>query len=165
MLDRCYDYLVIKDSDSNLYGDIMLALEGYTLYYTEAFRGAYVYGWMIIEAVIDQIWKEYVTTLKISSDDKKKLKESSQWTAHHQIEILFALKKIDLTNRNFLTKLRKKRNDVIHDKEAVEPHEAFGCLRLAIVMTLNRMKGNADIFHDPRGDSLVDMWNCRRQEV
>jgi hypothetical protein len=56
----------------------------------------------------DQMWKEYVNTLKISNEDKNKLKESSQWTAHHQIEKLFALKKIDLTNRDFLTKLRKK---------------------------------------------------------
>ena len=115
-----------------------------------------------------QFWiisgKSNVATLRISSDDKKTLKESSQWTSQHQVEMLFALKKVDLTNRNFLTKLRKKRNNVIHDKVAVEWYEAFGCLRLAIVMILNRMLDNVDVFYDPKGNQLVEKWNCRREE-
>src|SRR5919112_666861 len=82
-LDRSYDYLAIKDSKKSVYKDLLLALEGYGLYYGEAHKGAYLHGWAIIETIIDQLWKEYVNTLRISSDDKKKLKESSQWTSHH----------------------------------------------------------------------------------
>jgi hypothetical protein len=135
-------------------------LDGYTLYFRHAFNGAYVYGWMILETVIDRIWKEYVTTLKISSDDKKKDKESSQWTTQHYIEILFALTKINLIERNLLTKLRKKRNDVMHNRKIVHHDEAFWCLRLAAVTSLNRMLGNANIFHDPDENPLVEVWNC-----
>jgi hypothetical protein len=164
VLDRSYDYLSAKNSKKNVYEDLLLAHEGYTLYYMDAFKGAYVYGWTIIETIIDQMWKEYVITLKISTDDKNKLKESNHWTAHHQIEMLFALKKIDLTNRNFLTRLRKKRNKVIHDKEKVEWDEAFGCLRLAIVMIINRLLDNIDVFHDPEGNALIKKWNCSREE-
>jgi hypothetical protein len=76
----------------------------------------------------DQMWKEYVNTLKISNEDKNKLKESSQWTAHHQIEKLFALKKIDLTNRDFLTKLRKKRNNYHISKHSVSLLNFYGIL-------------------------------------
>ena len=64
---------------------------------------------MILETVIDRIWKEYVTTLKISSDDKKKLKESSQWTTQHYIEMLFALTKINLIESNLFDKVKKKK--------------------------------------------------------
>jgi len=164
VLDKSYLYLAAKDSKKDVYQDLLLALEGYTLYYGEAYTGAYLYGWMIIETVIDQIWKEFIATLRISSKDKGKLKESSQWTSWHHIEMLFALNKIDLTNRNFLTRLRKKRNSIIHNKELVERHEAFGCLRLAIVMILNRMSDSADIFYDPKGNALVKMWNCNSEE-
>lgn len=164
VLDRSYDYLAIMDSKKSVYKDLLLALEGYGLYYGEAHKGAYLHGWMIIETIIDQIWKEHVNTLRISSDDKKKLKESSQWTSHHHIEMLFALNKLDLTNRNFLTKLRTKRNDVIHKRKNVDPDEAHWCLRLAMVMILNRMLGNANIFHDPKGNALVQMWNCSKEE-
>jgi hypothetical protein len=164
VLDRSYDYLATEDKDGNLYQDLLLVLEGYSLYYGEAFSGAYVYGWLILETVVDHIWKEYVDTLKISSGDRKKLKESSQWTTQHYIEILFALNKINVVERNLLTKLRKKRNDIIHNKKTASSDEAFWCLRLAAVTTLNRMIGNPDIFYDPMGNPLVDMWNCRSEK-
>jgi hypothetical protein len=164
VLDRSNDYLATEDRNGDLYQDLLLVLEGYSLYYREAFSGAYLYGWMIIETVVDHIWKEYVNTLKISSKDKQKLRESSQWTSQHYIEVLFALKKITLIERNLLTKLRKKRNDVMHNKKTVTNDEAFWCLRLAAVTTLNRMSGNANIFHDPGGNPLVKMWNCDRGE-
>ena len=103
LLDRSYNYLAIKDSRADLYDDLLLGLEGYSLYYGSTHKGAYLYGWMIIETVIDQMWKEYVDTMAISGGDKNSLKESSQWTTQHHIEMLFALKKISLTNRNLLT--------------------------------------------------------------
>jgi hypothetical protein len=164
VLDRSYDFLAAKDTNGNLYHDLLLVLEGYSLYYRQAFSGAYVYGWMILETVVDSFWKEYVTTLKISSDDKKKLKESSQWTTQHYIEMLFGLNKINLIQRNLLTKLRKKRNDVMHNKKTANSDEAFWCLRLAAVTTLNRMLSNDNIFHDPNGNPLVEMWNCGKEE-
>lgn len=102
--------------------------------------------------------------LVISPSLHTRPKESSQLTPHHHIEMLFALNKIDLTNRNFLTKLRTKRNDVIHKRINVNPDEAHWCLRLAMVMILNRMLGNANIFHDPKGNALVQMWNCSKEE-
>src|SRR5215216_549739 len=71
ILDRSYDYLAIQNSKKDLYEDLLLLLDGYTLYYKDSFRAAYMFGWMIIESVIDHIWKEYVMTLKTSSEDKK----------------------------------------------------------------------------------------------
>jgi hypothetical protein len=73
----------------------------------DAFKGAYIYGWTIIETIIDQLWEDFVATLEISKNDKSSLKQSNYWTAYHQTEMFFALKKIDLTNRTFLTELRK----------------------------------------------------------
>ena len=162
VLDRSYHYLTTKDSKENLYNDLLLGLEGYSLFYRDAFKAAYLYGWMVIETVIDRIWKEYVTALKISSDDKKNLKYSSQWTVHHKTEVLFASKSIDPRHRDLLKGLRKKRNDIVHEKQTVSPEEAFRCLRLATVTTLNRMLGNTDIFHDPKETQLVKMWDRNR---
>ena len=162
VLDRSYHYLTTKDSKENLYNDLLLGLEGYSLFYSDAFKAAYLYGWMVIETVIDRIWKEYVTALKISSDDKKNLKYSSQWTVHHKTEVLFASKSIDPRHRDLLKGLRKKRNDIVHEKQTVSPEEAFRCLRLATVTTLNRMLGNTDIFHDPKETQLVKMWDRNR---
>ena len=58
ILTKSYQYLAIKDSKKNVYEDLLLALEGYSLYYGEAYKGAYIYGWMIVETVLDYIWKE-----------------------------------------------------------------------------------------------------------
>jgi hypothetical protein len=163
VLDKSYNYLAIKDSKKHIYQDLLLLLDGYTLFYSDAFRGAYIYGWMIIETVIDHLWKEYVTTLKISSDDKKNL-DSSQWTTYHKIEVLFALEKIDPKYRNLLKRLRKKRNDIIHEKETASRREAFECLRLAAVTTPNRMLGNTDIFHDPKEKQMVKILDRMKSE-
>lgn len=165
ILDRSYEYLAIQDSNKNLYADLMLLLDGFTLYYRGAYRGAYIYGWMIIETVIDHIWKEYVTGLKITSDDKKNLKLSSQWTSQHKSEVLFASGKMDPKHRNLLKKLRKKRNDIMHEKQAVSSEEAFRCLRPAAVTAPNRMLGNTDIFHDPKEKQFEETWYRNRAKV
>ena len=53
---------------------------------------------------------------------------------------------------------------MIHEKKPVGWEEAFWCLRIATITTLNRMLGNADIFHDPTENPLIKMWNCDREE-
>jgi hypothetical protein len=152
-------YRVVRSSEGTVYDGLLLALEGYTLFYREALRAAYLYGRMIVETGIDRMWKEYVTSLKISSDDKSNLKDSGRWTIQHKTEVLFASQEIHPKYRDLLKRLRKKRNDIMHEKQAVSRREAFGCLRVATVTTLNRVSGNTDIFHDPKEKQLVEEWD------
>ena len=90
ILDRVYDYTTNPD----LHNDLILAFEGYTLLFEGAFKGAYLYGWMIIEDFLSKLWETYVEDLEgRSSDDKQALKNRNSWTSYHRIEMLSIAKK------------------------------------------------------------------------
>ncbi len=91
ILERAYDYTTKPD----LHNDLILVYEGYTLLLGGAFKGAYLYGWMIIENFLSKLWETYVESLEgRSRDEKKALTNSKNWTSYHDIEMLSIVGKI-----------------------------------------------------------------------
>lgn len=143
--------------------EILWVLNGYSIHYKESYEAAYLYGWMLIEAFLAQIWRQYVNSLQRSNNDKAALKDHRSWTSHHHIEMLSEIRKIDPTVRNLLNKLRKKRNEIVHDRKTVTNEESFGCLRVAIVIVVNLMNNLQDPFSTVDENPLVDLWGCRKE--
>ena len=102
LFDRVYEYTQKPDLLKELLGhltDILFIIESY--------EGAYLYGWMLIENFLDQIWEEYIESLQRSKQDKQALKDHRSWITYHHIEMLSEIGKINPIVRNLLNKLRK----------------------------------------------------------
>jgi hypothetical protein len=156
--DRAYEYTTKPE----LHDDLILAFESFTLLIREAFNGAFLFGWMIVETFLAKLWKEYVESQKRTSDDKQALRDFRSWTGYHHIEMFAAVGKVNPTVRNLLNRLRKKRNDIVHNRDTVTRDEASGCLRVATVILLNRLKNPDTPFLNLEQTPLVDLWRCRQ---
>lgn len=118
--------------------DLLLLAEGFTLLLDQAYRAAFLYSWMLIETFIDKLWQEYAKSLERSSDERKDLFSHRNWFIYHQIEVFSFLGKMSNNSRYMLTKLRKKRNEVIHAKKEISKDEAIKCFVVAKMILLNR---------------------------
>jgi len=159
VLERAFEYTTKPELNK----DLILVFEGYTLLFSNANRGAFLYGWMIIETFLEKLWEEYVDSLKDRTrNEKDTLKDYRSWTSHHHIE-MFALVGIiqDMTVRNLFNKLRKKRNDIVHKREDVTAEESAGCLRIAMLIILNRLRNEKNPFLELENTQLVELWDCR----
>jgi hypothetical protein len=159
ILERAYDYTTKPD----LHNDLILVYEGYTLLLGGAFKGAYLYGWMIIENFLSKLWETYVESLEgRSRDEKKALTNSKNWTSYHDIEMLSIVGKIkNSTVRKLFNNLRKLRNDVVHNRKDISIEEARACLRAAVIIMLNRLR-NQDPFLDLEKNDLVEVFNLQK---
>jgi hypothetical protein len=159
ILERAYDYTTKPD----LHNDLILVYEGYTLLLGGAFKGAYLYGWMIIENFLSKLWETYVESLEGRSiKDKDALTNHNTWTNHHHIEMLSVAGKINKpTVRNLFNRMRKIRNDAMHNRKNISSDEAAGCLRASVVILLNRLN-NQDPFLDLEKSKLVELWNLQK---
>jgi hypothetical protein len=159
ILERAYDYTTKPD----LHNDLILVYEGYTLLLGGAFKGAYLYGWMIIENFLSKLWETYVESLEgRSRDEKKGLTNSKNWTSYHDIEMLSIVGKIkNSTVRKLFNNLRKLRNDVVHNRKDISIEEARACLRAAVIIMLNRLR-NQDPFLDLEKNDLVEVFNLQK---
>jgi hypothetical protein len=129
-----------------LHRDLLLLFEGYTLLSKDALNGAYLYGWMMIETFLDELWEEYVESLQLNRVDKDSLKHHDRWTGYHQIEIFSILNRLDLNSRTLLNRLRRIRNKIIHDRYNALMNEAEECLFTAYKILRNRVKNSESPF-------------------
>lgn len=124
----------------NLHNDLMLLFEGYSLYYKDAFVGAFLYGWMIVETFLARLWDEYVDSRDRKNNDKRALKDFRSWTSYHHIEMFCILGIMAPETRDLFNNLRRKRNQVVHDRIEVNKLEAYNCLNVARKILRNRTK-------------------------
>jgi hypothetical protein len=156
---RVDDYALKPD----LQKEVLWVLNGYSIHYKESYEAAYLYGWVLIEDFIAQIWKQHVNSLQRSSNDKAVLNDNKYWTSYHHIEKLYEIRKINPTVRNLLNKLRKKRNEIAHNRESITMDESFNCLRVAIVIVVNLMGNLQNPFLTVDENPFVDLWGCRQE--
>ena len=159
ILDTVSDYI----NNPSIRQDLLLLLEGYTLYYRESYRGAYLYGWMLIETFLTKLWEEYVQSLPRSNNDKDSLMDNRSWTSYHHIEMFTALGKMDSLVRNLLHALRRKRNNLVHEKRDPDKDEAFWCLRLAATIILNKLRTPSEPFSKVNDNKLIEYWDLKNE--
>jgi hypothetical protein len=160
ILERAYDYTMKPD----LHNDLILAYEGYTLLLAGAFKGAYLYGWMIIENFLSKLWETYVKSLEgRSSDENKTLTDNKSWTSYLDIEMLSIVGKIKIPKvRKLFNNMRKLRNEVVHNRKDISIEEARGCLRASVIILLNRLR-NQDPFLDLEKNDLVEAFKLPKE--
>jgi hypothetical protein len=158
LIKKIFDKSLVYYSNDELKDDLLYILNGYTLYYDEQYRGAYLYAWMIIEDFIVKSWEEYTSLLQISSEDKESRKDFRNWTVYHMIEVFWTINKVNTDLKNLLKKLRKKRNNIVHDRAYVSATDAFCCLRIMALILMNRKKDINNPFINIENDDNISQW-------
>jgi hypothetical protein len=158
LVKKIIDTSLVYYSNDNLKDDLLYISDGYNLYYDEKYRGAYLYAWMIIEEFIRKSWIEYVSSLDISQVEKEARKDFRSWTIYHMIEVFWTINRINANVKNLLNKLRKKRNKIVHERENVLDHDAFCCLRVIVLILVNRKRNIDNPFDGIENDEVISKW-------
>jgi hypothetical protein len=139
LADRAAQYLA-KPQDLD---DLLLLAEGWALEFDQnSGRAAFLYGWMVIETVIDRVWEEYVENkLGRKGDDKDNLLNTRNWTTYHHVEVFNQIGVISNDAMAALTKLRKTRNSVAHGAQKPTKEDVRLCVNVAKQIVVNRLDG------------------------
>lgn len=127
--------------------DILLIGEAWSLSYDKMQMGSFLYSWMIIENLIEVRWEKYIDSLTRSTNEKDFLKNPGAWSVGHYIQNLSFIKAMDDETRQSLNKLRKIRNEIVHDKRAVTYDEAYDCMNVATKLVYNKLNFGDDLFN------------------
>ena len=120
--------------------DLLLIGESSGLYFDRHFRASLLSSWVVIEGILADLWKEHISKLDRTKKEFDALKDNRTWSVANFVEVFSFLKMLDDDARKCISKLRKIRNDTVHEKtEVVTAQEAFNSLSVAIDMIYNRL--------------------------
>lgn len=120
--------------------DLLLIGESSGLYFDRHFRASLLSSWVVIEGILVNLWDEHVSKLDRTKNEIAGLKNNHTWSVANFIEVFSFLKMLNDDARKCISKLRKIRNDTVHDKtKMVTEREAFNSLSVAIDMIYNRL--------------------------
>lgn len=128
--------------------DLLLLGESSGLYFDRHFRASLLSSWVVIEGILVNLWDDHVSKLDRTKNEISGLKNNHTWSVANFVEVFSFLKMMDEDARKCISRLRKVRNDTVHDKtKIVTEREAFNSLSVAIDMVYNRLNQES-IFKD-----------------
>lgn len=120
--------------------DLLLLGESSGLYFDRHFRASLLSSWVVIEGILVNLWDEHISKLDRTKKEAEALKNAHTWSVANFVEVFSFLKMIDDNARKCISKLRKIRNDTVHNiTKNVTEREAFNSLSVAIDMVYNRL--------------------------
>lgn len=135
VLNRAYEY----STKPKLQEDVLLLAEAWSLSFDGALTASFLYAWMVIETFLARTWNQYVDSLGRSANDREALRDHRSWTSYHHIEMFSFVGKMAPEARGVLNSLRKKRNDIVHNRDKVNMDEVKTCLNVAARIFFNQV--------------------------
>lgn len=108
-------------------------LMSFSYYRNAEYRNALIYGWIILEQIIDNAWNTlFLGTMEPSLRDARKgtLDQVARNVAT-KIELLIQAKLLERSMYLHISKARRARNDLIHSGKAPSQSDVYFCLRSA----------------------------------
>lgn len=122
----------------------LAACKEYTLH---NWNNTLVLSWTFIEMLIGKLWKKEMIK-NVSTKENGRKKRLKRYTSAIKIEVLYTKSIIDLDTYNNLNKLRKIRNDFIHEGKFITESDAN--IFFEMVSTLTEIAtGNEPLFNNP----------------
>lgn len=106
-------------------------LNAFTLFDHEFWTEAFVTAWTLIETSIERDFEAFW----LQRGRSKTAIGAMDWTASQQIDLLFAVGKLDATLGEQIHSLRKRRNAIVHDLAEATRQEVLDCIGVAADMT------------------------------
>lgn len=107
-------------------------LDAKTHFLIEQYKTSFLLAWIVLEKYIDGVWEETLVSQKISDKRREKLARSSLWTADDKLEALNLMGLFVNERYNEVIRLKKMRNDIVHEGRNVTKQEAEECLRFSL---------------------------------
>lgn len=106
---------------------ITLYIEAFTHLREKQYIQSFMLSWVIIERLINEYWKKYLKERGFSNNRVKNLSESPNWTASIKIETKNLLGLITNEEYGELSRLRKIRNDFMHEEGEITEDDTKRC--------------------------------------
>lgn len=129
-----------KYSSALGYSSLSLLIKGITHYSNNLYTEALVCLWTFIEQLIDNIWRlEIVNVGNAHAGHKSFLQDNRTWTIAAKSEMLYQKNFLDIPTYASLSKIRKVRNDLIHNG-TVPSDDAVICLIKLVLEIISLIK-------------------------
>jgi hypothetical protein len=125
--------------DQDLSESLVFLLEGYTHLLNSEYLESFVVSWVIIEKHLYKSWERFLRESKVARDRREKMKNPILWSLDPVIETLSLMGKLSADEYAQLMRLKKKRNDIVHEGERVSKKEAEESLEVALGIVKRRV--------------------------
>jgi len=106
-------------------------LDAYTFLQSSEYTQSFMISWIIIEKHMSWLWEKFLREEGITHSRRKKMMNSTYWTLDFVLETLNLAGRLSPDEYEDLMKLKKKRNDIVHEGERVSHREAKTCFKAA----------------------------------
>jgi len=130
-------------------------------FFNNNFRLAFINAWIVIEAIIREIWETKLIEKYGSKSSTKKMRgDHRNWTTSVITEELYLMDGISLDDVKEIRYLRKKRNDLFHfkspEKGKVSEEDADRCIGMGLNFLTRGLK-------DFEGEDIADLKSIRQK--
>ncbi|TKJ25591.1 MAG: hypothetical protein CEE42_07055 [Promethearchaeota archaeon Loki_b31] len=115
----------------NMRHNLKLLIDSYTHLIRLEFDQSFIFSWVLIEQYLNHIWESYLDQKKLSKEKKKKY-VGRDYTANMKINLLSLLGILGEDDTRELSRLRKFRNDFMHNARVIENIDAMKAFKLAL---------------------------------
>lgn len=113
------------------HSSLSLLMKGITHFTNHLHTEALVCLWTFLEQLINNIWRlEIVNNCNAHSGHKSFLNDNRTWTIAAKSEMLYQKNFFDAPIYSLLSKIRKKRNDLIHNGTVPDDKDVIGLIKL-----------------------------------
>jgi len=117
--------------DPDMADFLVFLLEAHTCLQSSEYMQSFMISWIIIERHMSWLWKKFLREEHITRSRREKLMNPAYWTIDFILETLNLAGRLPPDDYEALMRLKKKRNDIMHEGERVSQHEAERCLKVA----------------------------------
>ncbi|MBU4190199.1 MAG: hypothetical protein KJ886_04290 [Candidatus Thermoplasmatota archaeon] len=103
---------------------VLFLLESFTHFYNSEFSQSFLFGWLVAEKHISQLFEEMLAEKKVSHNRKEKFKNHDKWSTETKIETLNFAGIINSKDYDFLITFNTKRNNFAHKGKTIEQPES-----------------------------------------
>lgn len=110
-------------------------LQSYTHHVNEEYTQAYLLAWISIEQYINSALDQFLKQQKdVNSDRRRELRRGGHWGSSHLLEMMEISNCISNDRYSKLTRMRRKRNDIVHKTENATKEESENIVNLSFLL-------------------------------
>ncbi len=124
--------------NNQLFNSLSLLIDSFTHLLKFELNESFILSWVLIEQYLNYVWNYLLDSKNISNKRKEKL-NGREFTAHVKINILALLGILEEEEYRDVNKMRKNRNELMHEIEFINIEDAGSAYKLALTYVKKRV--------------------------